>query len=705
MEYQFTGVHMESSSFLSEFQRVLSPDTARLVYTTLRRDPLIWNALQEESFFQKAAERFGDNTACWSPAGLALLSVSDELNLIEIASPEMTALDRTMRQYALHAYEEIRREGKPPDTLRTAGLAALALRERRRLTRSWQGMTVEMIFSAEAASAVLKSAWSTPLACLFGFAPEPGEFIAALAGDGDRWPANEIIAHVLLTNPIGLVDQLNYLIQAVDSASVQEQLKMLRYLQRIGEKDLANGLARRLLQEQTGQSLVSWTVNDRPEESLYKAHELAQRAGLHRYAGETDQAYALIEKAREATRSWMASLNAQLIEMSIGVGGQEIEPVLVDEITVAADRSAVLQSDLTLSLGKYSQAKTLVEKISEPLHPFAQIVKAAALAIDDRDAAQSLARKAIARIMKESTEHLLEQLSDLIFDWQPAQLVQTLIDLDLLGEARNLAQMLLQNRPNDLNLFGFLSFLFQKLGSLADAIEASRSALVLDPHSPERHRRLADLWEVGEDWENAFQERTRTVELTGGNELEDRLAYIRSAIRSGRLDAAISACDEILLENPNHGMAHTFLGWALMEKGQLQDAINVLSKATLLIPEEAQPWLMLSDAYRRDGENRRAVEILRAGVLSSPDSPDINFSLASACLESGSMSEALPFLKKAASLTPNHLEITLELGNTLLCLGSSSGGPPGIGKRQEKVDQQPRFSLSLCSSAVSAGRT
>jgi tetratricopeptide (TPR) repeat protein len=695
---------MLSSSFLSEFQRVLPPETAQLVFRTLRRDSLLWSSLQEETFFKKVAAQAGDGPASWSPAGLALLAMDQPHTPEELANVEMPALDRNLRQHALHVYEEVRREGKAPATLKQAGLAACALRERRRLTRSWQGMIAEMMVGPEASPAVLFAAWRTPVTCLYAMVPDPAEMVASLVSNDPAWPSFDLIAHVLLTNQVKPADLKEQFARALGLVSLDMQLDWLRRLQRLGEGQLVTALAAALLQSQSSEHAVSWTQNDKPAASLAKAHGLAQLAGLHRFAHQNEQAYALIEKAKEATQRWMVGLNTQLTEIAIADGKHTAEPALMEELIGAVENSALLQTDLTLTLGKYAQAKSLVEQATEPAHPFAQILKAAVVAASgDRELAQQMARKAVMRFIKELGGESAQELSELIFDWQPERLVQILFDLDLLAEARNLAQALLPGRPTDLSLIGWLSLLFQKLGSLVEAIDAARTALILEPFDADRHRRMADLWEVDEDWDRSFEERTRILDLTGSDQLEDRLAYIQSALRSKHFDQAAAACDEILAEDPNHGMATAYLGWTKLEMGEQKEAINILSKATLLIPEEAQPWLMLAEAYRKEDQHKRALETLRAGVLSAPESPEINFSLANACLESGSLSEALPFLKKAASLTPNNLEVTLGLGNTLFCLGHLADARQVLGTARQKWVSNPDLAFAYAQVLIAAG--
>jgi tetratricopeptide (TPR) repeat protein len=688
---------MQPSSILSELHKVLPPEIARVVYQTLRRDAIIWTSLQDELLFQKIAARPGDPLANWSPAGLASMVVAEALSLEELTSPELCPLPRELRPCAVQAYEEMRQHGKAPVTLRSAGLAALALRERRRLTGSWQGMVTELMAAPAITPAALFEAWRTPLACLYGMTPDPMDFMAQLVSWDKRWPAMELLTHILLCNqgkpatknPHAISTWEAHFAQAMISAPKKVQHDWLRYLHQLGENELAHKLANRLLQYHADHYPVSWTPNDHPTASLHKSYDLALRAGLHRFAGQVDQAYDLIDKARDAARFWMAGLNTQLVDLAFTRGAAEVDDAALAELAAAMQQSALLQDALTLTLGKHSQFTAVVDKVAEPTHPYAQIIKAATIAPGEGDTARLMAKKAVAQLLKEDGCLSTQGIADLMFDWQPGQLIQILFDLNLIADAKALAQAFLTSRPTDLNLLSWLSQLCQKLGLLSEAIEAARTALVLDPFDPARHRRLADLWEIDQAWQEAYNERMRVLELAGSDRQEDQLAYIHCAIRSGNLEKAYAASREMLAENPNHGMANTYLGWTLLEQGHQELAINTLSKATLLIPEKAQPWLMLSEAYQRSGEHKRAVETLRAGVLSAPESPEINFSLASACLASGSLSEALPFLKKAASLTPNNLNVTLELGNTLLRLGHMSEACQVLSSARQKWISHP----------------
>jgi tetratricopeptide (TPR) repeat protein len=674
-EQQTTGARMLSSSFLSEFQQVLPPETAQLVFKTLRREPLIWSSLQEEGFFLKVAGWAAENVASWSPAGLALLAMDQKFTSEDLSQKEMPALERNLRQHALHAYEEIE-------------------------------MMVGPVHAAEA----LAAGWRTPLACLYGMVPDPADMIANLVSSDERWPAFAIISHVLLTNQVDPAERRDQFVRAMSLISIEQQLDWLRQLQRMGEGDLAADLAQKLLEIQPIQTTASWTLNDKPAVSLSKAHDLAQLAGLHRFARQSDQAYALIEKAREATQRWMVGLNTQLTDMAIAAGKFEPDAPEMEELIGAVQKSALLQNELTLTLGKYAQAKSLVEKASEPAHPFAQILKAGvAAASGDREAAQGLARKAAARFLKDAANQPLEELSELIFEWQPEKLIQILFDLDLIGEARSLSEVLLDKRPNDLGLIGWLSVLFQKLGSLTEAVEAARTlraGVLSAPESPELNFRLANACLETGSLSEALPFLKKAATLTP-NELEVTLGlgntlfclghleearqvlgtarqkwvsnpdlafvYAQVLIANGEAEKAIPVFEVALMKDPPQfswylQYAETLLDdWEALMSGQkkidfahLVNAQQALEKALLLNPEDFQAHLLLAETLSAKGRPDAAIEIYQRLVeTADSEAPAycwrVQGGFGKVALQLGQIETALVALQEASCAESNNV--------------------------------------------------
>ncbi len=700
---------MQPNSLLTSLQQLLSPESASMVFKSLLIDPLMLAGLQEEAFLKEIVAGAGDQPAAWSPAGLALAALGGEINADSLSAISMPAPEKSLRQRALQAYEAAMRSAKKPASIEEAGLLALALRERRRLTQSWKGMAAEMAL-AGGGSAAASEIWRTPLACLYGLAPDPAEMLESLLPQKKGWPAFALIGHALLANPMQADERKTILARILRRLGLAEQLDWLVDLSGRGETRLATQLAGLILEERSRAGKDAKVIDlsqVAPLEAMSRARELELLARLHALAGQGEQGLSLLISAREAARYWLAGLSARLADQAVRLDHQDLVFPAVESLEWAG-ASAALPESVQLSLGKHVHAKTLLASLPpETVHPLVQIAQAGIAARQgDRDAAREMARSAVDRLrvlrnQKRPDRELLSAAS--LSEWDPDETAQTLIDLDLLEEALEFVQWALETRPADVSLMELACETLQHLGNLLGAIEQAQSALALEPFEPKHHRKLANLLETSGDWEQSFTEREKVVRLMDEAGEEDWVAYAGSALQSGRSQPAIEACTLLLDRNANHGMANAWMGKALADQDRPQEAIQYLSRATLLIPDEAMPWLVLSEIYEQNGETQRALETLRAGVLSVPDSPEINYSLAEACLSSGSLSEALPFLKKASGLIPESLDVTLQLGRTLFSLGHLAEARQALAKARQKWPTEPNLAYAAAEVLLAFG--
>src|SRR5512133_1257031 len=135
---------MQYNDLFHKIGQILSAGESTQVFAALRQDPLVWPSLEQADFFQAALERLGSPVQRWSPARLALLALGYKHPLEALRSEPLPVLEPALQELALQAYQSAQHTNKPPASLREAGLLALALRERRRLTGSWSGLLQEI---------------------------------------------------------------------------------------------------------------------------------------------------------------------------------------------------------------------------------------------------------------------------------------------------------------------------------------------------------------------------------------------------------------------------------------------------------------------------------------------------------------------------------------------------------------------------------
>ncbi|TLN18586.1 tetratricopeptide repeat protein, partial [bacterium] len=173
--------------------------------------------------------------------------------------------------------------------------------------------------------------------------------------------------------------------------------------------------------------------------------------------------------------------------------------------------------------------------------------------------------------------------------------------------------------------------------------------------------------------------------------VDDQTALANCAIQAGEAAMAIEVSDQILVSQPENGIAHTFKGQALLQLGQVDEAMGHLSRATLLCADLPRPWLALAEAQQKKGETQRALDTLRAAVLAVPDSSEVHFQLAKILLDQGYVTDALPNLRQAARLSPEAASVTIELAKALRQLGHQNEAVRILNEARQRWPRDPQL--------------
>ena len=126
----------------------ISEEILTWVFSALREDPIIWTSLRDNEFETNALAQAGSQPYNWSPGGLSLIALGNPTHLAVLQTQPMHPLKTELRQLAAQAFEEASgydyENQDAVEKLAHSGLLALALRERLRLTGSWQGLAEEL---------------------------------------------------------------------------------------------------------------------------------------------------------------------------------------------------------------------------------------------------------------------------------------------------------------------------------------------------------------------------------------------------------------------------------------------------------------------------------------------------------------------------------------------------------------------------------
>lgn len=684
---------MQTKAVLSALQKYCDARVLPQTLTALRHDSLVWEALAKfdfDGYGRRQAEKQGDDL--WTPAGVALFALETELTAEGLRREPMAMLEGNLLRRALAVFEETLRTGRRPADLREAALLALALRERRRKMRSWVGLGSDLTLKGELANdARIEPIWNSALACLYGLIPDRAEFLKALLADhparGMGW-----CIHILLCNPATEDEQARALAGLMIDASLETQAAWLQRIQFLGRDSLAEKIARVLLAASQpvfdGLKKQFAPAQSEMVDILAHAAKLQHAAAIYRSAGASLQSAGLLEKAQSL--------------LSFCLAGVQFQQAALD----AEDRKPDAAATRVEKAFEINQDGAVVERGAAVLHETGLLdveipsmdrepgfLPALYLARQMAAGGNSeLARQTASRAVEEWLSQ--QKAADIAGDWKdekPLQTLDTLAAIELIREAGQCAQVFLARRPNDLQLLHRAAQIAEKDGDADRAIACRETMVLLAPQDVQARRELARLQEDQKLWEMALVQRRAILNGAEHPAVEDQFALANCAIHAGEVGTAMEVCDQILAAQPEHGIAHTIKGQALLQLGQVEDAVSHLSRATLLCSDQPRPWLALAEAQQKNGEPQRALDTLRAAILAVPESAGVHFQLARLLLDQGFLTDALPYLRQAARLSPEAASVTTELAKTLRQLGHQSEALRILAEARSRWPKDPQL--------------
>ena len=175
-----------------------------------------------------------------------MLALNDAHPADALRAEPLIPLGQSLQERALQAYQATQRTGRAPATLREAGLLALTLRERRRLTGTWSGLLQE-ILPRQVQAGILGPVWRTPLACLYGIVPDPEEMLRALLVKNATATSFDWVTLAQLSQPVSEEEHIHVFSHLLHGLPVAVQLSLLRVLSLRGRESMAAALADGLL--------------------------------------------------------------------------------------------------------------------------------------------------------------------------------------------------------------------------------------------------------------------------------------------------------------------------------------------------------------------------------------------------------------------------------------------------------------------------
>ena len=667
---------MTDISIILDLRKTFSESILPWVVSSLRHDEVIWQSLQDPAFRLIIIEKAGTNPENWLPGYLSLIA-----NNIPIPSNSQShhAIDAEITCVAANALD-LWKTSLPQNAIRIeqAGLIAIALRNRFELEGSWDWLINEI-------KSHLNNDWQTPLVCLYSLCSEPMSYLQALIHN------HELFLHVFLSNPLPPQIQIETLGKLLHNKSQDFFLALVNRLY-ILNPSLASAFSRHVLRKTQDIDNLINANNSNSGSSKYLIN-------LQVLADQPEDVISTLKKIIRLNRKYYASLIAQLAYAAGQVSETEIYLPALEQATKLDPSQQDYLAELILAYLDNNQIDPAEFRLPDEKdetsgsEQYGLLIAKSRIANfkDKRAQAREFAIQATAKLAKETlTISEMDQQSSANFNplnsinktirlkHHTVQFSKYLLNLSLPREAIKATQLALKTDLNNPDILFTLSRAETASNHHTDAIYHATLATALAPNRLDIKRHLAKTFENSQDWDSAIQEWINITNAHTSNPpaniAEDHNALARCYLRSGEPERTVDICRKVIELKPDDGLAHTFLGQALIALGDIVTARTHLKLGPQLTPHEPYTWLSLANDFLESNETEHAIEALRAASKAVPDNPDILLAVGKTYLEQNALTQAIKFLRSAAQVQDSskdslETETALYLGRALHKLG------------------------------------
>lgn len=663
-----------------------SPLEGQALVSSLQQDPLLWQFAQNEekslNFFQETKP----DLKSFRPGKIVTWLINKTLespieNIDELETPLLDDLKSRSSQ----AFDTVINTGLPPADLITAGLIALAMREKRIQKGNWKDISVEtFVNSRQNNTTKLFQIWRTPFACLFSLCPDFDDFIVDfLHSDNHKVVMASIpaIIHAFLSNALSEQEALDHIHGLLVNRSIDLQLEGLKWMETFKRIDLRKTLAKNFLETRKNLDYFASVFSDlesfrttKPDqdplenEIRYSLPEDLNRLGaFYYYSGDEQKSAEAYQNASDLLRF----LESQTLFQSIKSQKGQISPSLWMGLMSSVPNSKTakyyyIQS--LIDLGQFEEAQDKLNLLNDSSEK-----QMLALQIEQNSGQKEIPNlKSLHEFPEKNNQNStstapyyvhqasfgnIERLVDLINTQKDIQPINKLID------------QFLQNNYHDLELVKQIRNIYETTKNYEKALDLTAYLERREPDQNHHKSVLARLYSKKNRWEQAYAILQGFIKSTTNPEIEDLERFAESALKTGRVDIAISVCQNILKREAQNTKALILLGESYMGKGDIIKAIQHMEQVVEMIPEEPDTWLTLAHLWEENGQADRAYEILNEGVVALPAEPKLLHRLGKIYLQRGSPFEALSYLQKANEIDPENLDAKLDFAKAYYLLG------------------------------------
>lgn len=671
---------------LDLIRKQYSPLEGQALVSSLQQDPLLWQFAQNEEKSLRYFHETKPDLKSFRPGNIVTWLINKTLeesveNLLELETP----LSDDLKSRSSQAFDTVINTGLPPADLLTAGLIALTLREKRIQKGNWKGISSEtFVSSRQQDTTKLFQIWRTPFACLFSLCPDFDDFIVDfLHSDNQKVVLASIptIIHTFLSNALTEQETLDHIHGLLVNRSIDLQLEGLKWLETFKRIHLRKTLARNLLETRKNIDYFASVYSDleafrtaKPDrdplenEIRYTLPEDLNRMGaFYYYSGDVQKSAEAYQNASDLLRF----LASQTLFQSIKSQKGQVSPSLWMGLMSSVPNSKTAKYYYIQSLidiGQYEEAQDKLDTLADSSEK-----QMLALQIEQKTGQKELFDiKSLKEIPEKNNQKSTSTAPYYVHQasfGEIERLVEVIKSQKEIQPVIKLVDQLLQNNYHDLDLVKQIRNIYESTQDYDKALDLTAYLERREPDQNHHKSVLARLYSKKNRWEETYTILQEFIKSTSSPEVEDLERFAESALKTGRVDTAISICQNILKKEAQNTKALILLGESFMGKGDIIKAIQHMEQVVEMIPEEPDTWLTLAHLWEENGQADRAFEILNEGVVALPAEPKLLHRLGKVYLQRGSPFEALSYLQKANDLDPENLNVRLDLAKAYYQLG------------------------------------
>lgn len=677
---------MEAADLLIQLKHTIQSTSAADVFKAIYQDPFILQALNDQDTFQKVAEICGTDPYAWSPAQISLAASENPLTLDQIKATPLEPFSAEIRQQITAFYQKVLLNEGAISTLTEALSVALAMRERRRLTDSWKGLTKEITRNFST-GAFMENHWQTSLAILYGLVPdETGLFTELMHLNGylSTGEFSRLMLHILILNYYQDQEILaQKTIELVNALPITDRSDALDQLEKYGYTDLVEEVAQNLTNDLYVDKGLHLNTTDSNLDPLEKSDIYERLSTIQKqikiidYQKNTPIKEALMHEEENLLHQAQAILKRKRIsDKPQGAYVAEWK-----EIVDLVPDSDLARAQLAVALIRADETGQAVKiEMNSTYHPLVLAVKA------------NLAAKQGNLVEAELyLDHLVTALLAYpnLTGSMANQIIELVSDLNLPEKVGRVFKAL----PSGLAVQdSVLRAMAQQLFKSKDyrrARQYAEASLLLNDQDTASLRVLAKSYEKEGDDRTALSLWEKLSGQAKPADNPDSRDYAACAIRCGESAQAIETCQSILAKNPADGAAYILLGDAYQQTGQPELARDNYEKGVATSPELEDSWMKLANYHLAAGNNEQAMEILNTAIKAVPTSAGLHSSLGKLYALDNAHAEAIQQYHQANALDPQNLDYVLALGKSLTQTGLLNEAEDLLSHAVEKFPFEP----------------